>query len=336
MTKQFLSYADAKKIIHKLNLTGKKEYSIWAKSKSRPENISSSPRSVYLRRHEWVSWGDYLGTNTIATYNVKYRTFEESKKFAQKLNLKTKEDWTKFAQTNKLPSDIPRNPDSTYGRRKDFHGGQWKGFRDFLGNKDQFRKNYREYDDAQKFVQSLELPSINQWKEYCISGGKPDDIPADPSRVYQNKGWQSWGKFLGSGYVSHLNRKYRSYDDAQKFVQSKGCTTHKEWRQFCSTHTIPSDIPKRLDHIYQKQGTWTTWGKFLGTGKIADMNKSKTWLPFKEGRTEARKIAKDLGIKSGLQWMKFYKEGKIPKYLPRDPASFYDSDNVRNQKRKKK
>lgn len=336
MKKQFISYKDAKKIIHKLHLTGKSGYAIWASSKSRPENIPSSARSVYLRRHEWISWGDYLGTNTIATYNVKYRTFEESKKFAQKLNLKTTEDWTKFAQTNKLPSDIPRNPDSTYGRRKDSHGGQWKGYRDFLGNKNQFRKNYRTYEAAQKFVKTLNLPSTNQWREYCKSGKKPDDIPATPSRVYQNNGWQGWGKFFGSGYVSHLNRKYRSYEDAQKFVQSKGCTSHKEWRKFCSTHSIPSDIPKRLDHIYKKQGMWTTWGDFLGTGRVADMNKSKNWLSFKDARTEARKIVKDLGITSELQWIKFYKEGKIPKHLPRDPASFYDPDNVRNQRRKKK
>nr|AIF07964.1 hypothetical protein [uncultured marine thaumarchaeote KM3_25_G08] len=334
MAKQFLSYADAKKIIHKLNLSGKKEYSIWASSTTRPKIIPSSARSVYLKRREWVSWGDYLGTNTIATYNVKYRSFEESKKFAQKLNLKTKEDWTKFAQTKKLPSDIPRNPDSTYGRRKDSHGGQWKGYRDFLGNKNQFRKNYRIYQDAKKFVETLELSSQNKWKEYCKSGNKPEDIPTDPRKVYQNQGWQSWGKFLGSGYVSHKNRKYRSYEDAQKFVQSKGCTSHKEWRQYCSKHSIPSDIPKRLDHIYQKQGTWTTWGDFLGTEKVADMNKSKNWLPIKNAKIEARKIAKELGITSELQWMKYYKQGKIPKYLPRDLGSFYDPNHKRNKKRK--
>jgi hypothetical protein len=332
MAKQFLAYADAKKIIHKLNLSGKKEYSIWAKSKSKPENISSSPRSVYLRRNEWVSWGDYLGTNTIATYNVKYRSFEESRKFAQKLNLKNREEW--FSKTNKLPSNIPRNPNSTYGRRKDSHGGQWQGWGDFLGNKNQIKKKYRTYEDAQKFVQSLELPSSNQWKEYCKSGKKPDDMPVDPSRVYQNNGWKGWGNYLGSSYVSHMNRKYRSYEDTQKFVQSKGCTTHKEWRQYCSKHSIPSDIPKRLDHIYQKQGTWTTWGNFLGTEKIADMNKSKMWLSIRDAKNEARKIAKELGITSELQWMKYYKQGKIPKYLPRDLGSFYDPNHKRNKKRK--
>ena len=81
MTKQFLSYEDAKKIIYKLNLTGKTGYSIWAKSKSRPENISSSPRSVYLRRYEWISWGDYLGTNTITTYK------EWKKKWTRPVNV---------------------------------------------------------------------------------------------------------------------------------------------------------------------------------------------------------------------------------------------------------
>jgi len=36
-----------------------------------------------------------------------------------------------------------------------------------------------------------------EWREYCKSGKKPINIPASPDKTYKNKGWISWGDFLG-------------------------------------------------------------------------------------------------------------------------------------------
>jgi len=44
---------------------------------------------------------------------------------------------------------------------------------------------YRSYKEAREFVRKLNLKNTYEWKEYCKSGNKPDDIPAAPWDVYK-------------------------------------------------------------------------------------------------------------------------------------------------------
>ena len=37
------------------------------------------------------------------------------------------------------------------------------------------------YDEAHAFVLKLKLSSSNEWRDYCKSGNKPDNIPANPN-----------------------------------------------------------------------------------------------------------------------------------------------------------
>ena len=60
-------------------------------------------------------------------------------------------------------------------------------------------KKFRDFESAREFVQSLNFKNSDDWREYCTSGKKPDDVPATPDRVYKNKGWISIGDFLGTG-----------------------------------------------------------------------------------------------------------------------------------------
>jgi len=325
------SYSEAKKIVHKLELSGKKPYADWAKTKSRPKNIPASPVKVY--KDEWVSWGDWLGTNTVATYNVKYCSFEEARKFVQKLNLSSRKKWEIYCKSGKKPNDIPFNPDNTYKNRKDSHGKQWKGWGDFLGTGNVAKKEFCSFEDARKFARKQKLENIEQWRMFAKSKKFPKDIPHSPEGTYKKEGkWKGWGDFLGTGYVAHFNRTYRSYEDSKKFVQKLKIQSIKEWQSFVKTNKLPDDIPHKPDHIYRKQGKWKGWGEFTGSGRVADMNKSKNWLPIKEAKIEARKIAKELGIKSELGWIRAWKAGKIPKNLPRELSTFYNP----NRKRKKK
>jgi len=43
---------------------------------------------------------------------------------------------------------------------------------------------WRDFEDAREFVRSLGLKSYKEWREYCQSGQKPDDIPSHPYKVY--------------------------------------------------------------------------------------------------------------------------------------------------------
>ena len=47
------------------------------------------------------------------------------------------------------------------------------------------KKEFRDFESAREFVQKLGLKNYEDWKEYCKSGNKPDDIPAAPWNTYR-------------------------------------------------------------------------------------------------------------------------------------------------------
>ncbi|HXW11662.1 MAG TPA: DEAD/DEAH box helicase family protein, partial [Nitrososphaeraceae archaeon] len=55
---------------------------------------------------------------------------------------------------------------------------------------------YRPYEQAKKFVHSLNLSGTEQWRDYCKSGNKPNDIPTGPAGVYKQD-WKGWWDWLG-------------------------------------------------------------------------------------------------------------------------------------------
>jgi hypothetical protein len=56
----------------------------------------------------------------------------------------------------------------------------------------------RPFAAAREFARALRLRSQAEWREYCRSGARPDDVPADPYHAYVDEGWQGWPDFLGS------------------------------------------------------------------------------------------------------------------------------------------
>ena len=38
--------------------------------------------------------------------------------------------------------------------------------------------------------------NTSQWRTFCKSNKKPDNIPASPNRSYKNQGWVSWYDWL--------------------------------------------------------------------------------------------------------------------------------------------
>jgi hypothetical protein len=78
----------------------------------------------------------------------------------------------------------------------------WKSWGDWLGTKQiaTFLRKYRPFEEAQIFVHTLNLENHSEWKAYCKSGKKPDDIPANPYNAYNNKGWKGMGDWLGNKF----------------------------------------------------------------------------------------------------------------------------------------
>ena len=176
-------------------------------------------------------------------------------------------------------------------------------------------KTYRSFKDARKFVQSLKIKSIKEyrqyWKIHCI----PDDLPKSPHAVYKDE-WTNWGDFLGTGRIADMYKKFRSYEDARKYVQSLKIKKYKDWVEYRKRNNKPNDIPSNFPRAYKEE--WTNWGDFLGTGRIASFNKK-----FRSYE-DAKKFAISHNIKSGLEWNRLCKSGNKPQDIPSSPDKTYE------------
>jgi hypothetical protein len=87
----------------------------------------------------------------------------------------------------------------------------------------------------------------------------PDDIPSNPNRNY-NEEWRGWGDWLGTGFEATKTRKYRSFEDARKYVHSLKIKSYDQWLDYAISSKKPKDIPFSPYRNYKKE-----WGDWLGT-----------------------------------------------------------------------
>jgi len=240
-----------------------------------------------------------------------FRSFVDAKKFVHSLGLKRQKDWLQYRKSGNKPGDIPSTPETVYKN-------QWKGMGDWLGTGRLATKDreYKSFEDAKKFVKSLGCKTQSDWSRYTKSDNIPLDIPAAPDRVYKNKGWISLGDWLGTGYVSNRNRKYRSFEDAKMLVHSLKLNGSKEWQEYCVSEKRPLDIPTNPYKTYKNKG-WKSLGDWLGTGRIA--NRNKVWRTFED----AREFVHSQKFKKEDEWREYLKSGNKPDDIPSDPASTY-------------
>ena len=120
------------------------------------------------------------------------------------------------------------------------------------------------FEEARKFVRSLGLKSQKEWVAWAKTGQKPDDIPSSPSSVYKDRGWVSWGDWLGTGRLAIHRRVWRPFEKARAFATSLGFQGRREWCVWAKTDAKPDDIPACPDDVYRDKG-WVSFGDWLGT-----------------------------------------------------------------------
>jgi superfamily II DNA or RNA helicase len=128
--REYRPFNDARAFVHALGLKSAAGWREYAKSNERPYDIPTNPQNVYATEG-WVSWADWVGTETIATNKRKYREFEEARSYARSLGLKSANEWRTFAKSGKLPADIPLDVHVTYAAKGWMSWGDWLG----TGNK---------------------------------------------------------------------------------------------------------------------------------------------------------------------------------------------------------
>ena len=149
---------------------------------------------------------------------------------------------------------------------------------------------------------------MNEYRKYCKSGKKPEDIPVCPNTVYKNDGWVSFGDWVGTGRIADQYREFRPFVDARKFVRSLNLKNNAEWTQYCKSGKKPDDIPAGAQQVYKKE--WKNLGDWLGTGTIAPFNKK--YRPFED----TRKFVRSLGVETQQEWHDWCKTHQKPDDIP--------------------
>ncbi|MDH3203339.1 MAG: hypothetical protein OEL81_01510 [Nitrosopumilus sp.] len=314
MKKEFRDFEDARKFIGSLKLKSTKEWKQYCKSGNKPEDIPSNPNATY--KNEWKGYVDWLGKS--------FLSFNDAKKYVQKLRLKSYTEWTEFRKSGNKPEDIPSAPAQVYK--------EWTNWGDFLGTGNIAPQNmqFLSYEDAKKIIIRYKIHTGKEYRNLAKAGKLPKGIPRDPRKSYK-KEFSSWGEFLGTGKIANQNREFLSYKEAKKQIQKLKVSTLRQWQKKVKEGSIPKNIPTLPPRKYKKE--WISWGDFLGTQNKAP--RDIDYLPFDQAKKLYQKIAKENNIKTLIQWEEYLKTHKLPQNLPRQPQTAYSQENIvrKNEKR---
>jgi superfamily II DNA or RNA helicase len=251
---------------------------------------------VFLNVHNRADWKPFLSYEEASIW---VQTNELTKK------IKTSGEWKKNAY--KLPSFIPKNPDSYYKKR-----GEWRMWNVFLSTKKRIRVgDYLPYDELKKWVCGSEfsyIKSISEWKK--ISKKLPIFAPTDIKTVYERHGtWISYDDFF-----NRIQEKKLSYEDAKKWVKTNPLTcdikSRAEWK--IKTNILPPFIPKSPKEYYTSRGSWINWEDFLDRDGFLSYEEAKKWV-------QTNSLTSD--IKSNREWKR--KTNILPLFIPKAPDSYY-------------
>jgi hypothetical protein len=308
--KVFRDFNTARAFIHQINLSNQDEWREYCRSGKKPSDIPANPARRYKK--EWKGYGDWLGTGAIASFNKKFKTYSASRDFVRGLGIKSLTQWRKYVKSGKKPDDIPTNPNSYYVK-------EWKSWGDFLGTgfiAFQDRK-YQDFEQARKFVHQLAFKSREDWTKYAMSKSRPQNIPADPSKIFK-EGWKGWGDWLGTGTLAPKNKKFLPFLEARIVVQSQHLGSIAKWSEYIKLGNKPDNIPSNPDNYYKSE--WKSWGDWLGTGTIAV--KDRVYSSFQD----AKQFVHKLNLTSQTEWFQYAKGDIKPENVPANPASAYNSE----------
>jgi Phage-integrase repeat unit len=121
----FRPFEDARIFVRTLKLKNQKKWHLYCKSGKKPGDIPQKPERTY-RNQGWISYGDWLGSFTVAAQLRNYKSFENARAFVHMLNMKSRGEWINYCKSDKKPDEIPANPNEVYKT-------EWIGWPDWLG-----------------------------------------------------------------------------------------------------------------------------------------------------------------------------------------------------------
>jgi Hypothetical methyltransferase len=120
--------------------------------------------------------------------------------------------------------------------------------------------------------------------------------------------------------VDDRSPRWLPFEEAREWVWSLGLKKQREWNQWCRSGQRRTDIPTNPHVVYRDRG-WNGYGDWLGTGRTT-WTRKRIWRPF----TEARALARGLGLSNSLEWDAWAKSDARPADVPSAADQAYRSD----------
>jgi superfamily II DNA or RNA helicase len=235
--------------------------------------------------------------------------FEEARKFTQSLNLKSHNEWKKYIKSLERNKYLPVSPQRIYKNKGWENWGNWLG----SGNISSHKINFLSFNKAREYTRKFNLQNQQEWKIFSKTK-RPNYIPSSPPVVYKNKGWLSWGDWLGTKIGWDGN--YIPFEEAREYIRNLNLKSQREWINYSKSVNKPINIPKKPEIIYKDKG-WISLGDWLGTGRIAA--RFRSYREF----NKAKKFVHLLNLKSGTEWKNYSKSGNKPEDIPSAPQVVY-------------
>lgn len=258
--KKYLPFEAARSFVRKLELQNSKDWKAFCDSTEFPQNIPKTPSNTY-KSSGWKGMYDWIGRKEKARFyrNRDILSFDKAREFARSQKLKTWKEWQQFIKTEKVPVNVPKNPEKIYKNSGWTNWGDWLGTSKVSSHK----RTFLSFEEAKVEVKKLNLKSIADWRNFVLKNPNFTLLPANPDKVYKNSGWKNWGDFLGTGNVAHKDKKFLEFEDMQAFVLNLGLKNELEWRAWKRVNDLPANIPGNPDRIYKDKG-WRGWAYFFG------------------------------------------------------------------------
>ena len=307
--KKFLNYKNAKLELEKLGIKSGSHFSILFKEKKVPTGIPSSPEDKYKRTGEWISWGDFLGTGTIADQKKIFYDYDIAKQYIQKLQIKSMNEFRKFAKNGKIPEKIPKNPENKYKR-----DGTWLSWGDFLGTQRlaNYNKQYLNFSESKKIIHGFKIESFENWRKLTRTAEfEKLNIHKNPPRGYQ-KEWRGWEDFFGESYKP---KKIIEFIEFRNYVRSLELNSIT---QYINNSILDKKLLRHPDRTYRQKG-WVNWSDLIGKEIKSNSLLSKNFLEFEEAK-QVVKLNGFMNVQHYKEWVKI--NGKIYR-LPSNPNSSY-------------
>ncbi|MBJ9920663.1 integrase repeat-containing protein [Burkholderia cenocepacia] len=165
------------------------------------------------------------------------------------------------------------------------------------------------YVDAKAWVQPMGIKTEDEWRMLTRSGQLPPEMPGNPPSAYPDL-WEGWGTFLGTGNVYNGDREFCTLVEASMWAQAQRVRSQRAWQALGDRR--PSNIPSNPQTIYKSE--WQGWGRFLGTGTVA--NDERRFCVMAEASTWGR----DRGISTKKEWSA---RNDRPAHIPSNPQNIY-------------